>query len=107
MERCTFVNELAVPRRRREEFLEKWDRGASYVRAQPGLLWTSLHESVGGTGALTFFTIAVWESEAAFRAATSTDWWASYVRDFGFGDDAASFRASPRLCRTVRSGGPF
>ena len=107
MDRRTFVNKLTVPRTRRDEFLRKWDLGAEFVRSRPGLVWTSLHESVAGGDRATFFTIAVWESEADFRNAVSTDWWAGYVQDFGFGEGALDFQAAPDLCEVVRDGGPF
>ncbi|MCG8591612.1 MAG: antibiotic biosynthesis monooxygenase [Proteobacteria bacterium] len=107
MSQHTFVNKLSVPPSRRDEFLEKWDRGAEYVKNQPGLVWTSLHESVQTSDRLTFFTIAVWESANAFRNAVSSTWWQSFVDEFGFGDDPDGFRAAPDLCQVVRAGGPF
>ncbi len=69
---ATFVNALRVPLGCEAEFLEKWDRGAAYVRSQPGLIWTSLHRNLDTNGPFQFFTLAVWQSAETFRAATST-----------------------------------
>ena len=98
----TFVNALRVPPEREAEFLEKWDRGAAYVRAQPGLIWTSLHRNLNPEAPSQFFTIAAWESPAAFAAATFTEWWQRYVAEFGFSAEPGGFAASPALCEVVR-----
>ena len=103
----TFINALRVPSEREEEFLEKWDRGAEYVRSQPGLVWTSLHRANDPGGLFQYFTIAVWESGEDFRAATSTEWWQQYVADFGFSSSPSGFGATPNLCSVARAGGPF
>lgn len=103
----TFVNALRVPAEREAEFLEKWDRGAAYVRSRSGLVWTSLHRALDASGPFQFFTIAVWQSREAFEAATSTDWWRSYVSEFGFSASPTDFGASPALCGVARPGGPF
>lgn len=103
----TFINALRVPTDRTEEFLEKWDRGAAYMRAQPGLLWTSLHRNSDLTAPFQYFTIAGWESPETFRAAISTDWWREYVADFGFSSEPTGFGASPALCEIVRGAPPF
>lgn len=103
----TFINGLRVPEGREREFLEKWDRGAAYVRSQPGLVWTSLHRAEQPDGPFQFFTVAVWESKEAFAAATSSDWWRRYVEDFGFSASPDGFGATPALCTVARPGGPF
>ncbi len=103
----TFVNALRVPVERDEEFVTKWDRGAEYVRSQPGLVWTSLHRAVRPGAPFRYFTIAVWESREAFATATSTSWWRSYVADFGISDERSGFGVTPTVSDVVRSGGPF
>lgn len=103
----TFINALRVPRERDTEFLEKWDRGAEYVRSQPGLVWTSLHRALDPDGAFQYFTVAVWESQERFEAATSTAWWRAYVADFGLSRAPTGFGATPSVCEVARGGGPF
>ncbi len=103
----TFINAIRVPREREAEFLAKWDRGAEYVRGQPGLIWTSLQRALDPAGPFQYFTVAVWESEASFEAATSTSWWRAYVAEFGLSRDASGFGVTPVLCEVARSGGPF
>lgn len=99
----TFVNPLRVPPDREAEFLEKWDRGAAYVRERPGFVSTSLHRSLSPQSQFQFVTIAVWESADHFQQAQSTEWWRDFVADFGFGDGPADFGAAPMLCEVVRA----
>lgn len=103
----TFINGIRVPAERSEEFVRKWDRGADYVRSQPGLIWTSLHRALDPAGPFQYFTIASWESTAAFRAAISTDWWREYVADFGLSAEPTGFSVSPALCEIVRGAALF
>ena len=98
----TFINPLVVPAEREKEFLEKWDRGAEYVRGQPGFITTSLHRSVTDGSRFQYFTVARWESREAFSRATASAWWIQYVRDFGFSDEAGGFQAFPTVCEQVR-----
>ena len=103
----TFVNALRVPRERDAEFLEKWDRGAEYVRSCSGLVWTSLHRVLDRSAPFQYFTIAVWKSREEFAAATSTEWWRSYVSNFGFSSEPDAFGTTPSVCEVARPGGPF
>ena len=98
----TFINALRVPAGREAEFLEKWDRGAAYVRGCPGLIATSLHRSLNPDAPYRFFTVAKWESPQHFADATNTDWWREYVAAFGFGDGPDDFAALPTLCEPIR-----
>ena len=98
----TFINPLCVPFGREAEFIEKWDKGAGYVRGCDGFVSTSLHRSMGPQSRFQFFTVAVWESAEQFARATSTPWWRDYVAGFGFGDDPADLSAFPTVCEQVR-----
>ncbi len=42
----TFINALNVPPSREAEFLDKWDRGAGYMRGRDGFVSTSLHRAL-------------------------------------------------------------
>ena len=56
------VTEADVP-----ELLIAWEQDANWMKRQPGLLSTQLHQGIGGS--TTFLNYAVWESVAHFRAA--------------------------------------
>jgi len=104
----TFINALNVPPSREAEFLDKWDRGAGYMRGRDGFVSTSMHRSLpvrrGGSPSYRyqFFTVAVWESAGHLLRATATDWWRAFVADFGFGSDVEDFAASPHICEQLR-----
>jgi heme-degrading monooxygenase HmoA len=98
----TFINALNVDANDDAFFVEMWDEGANYVATQPGFVATSLHKSHFSGAAFQYFTVAVWESNAHFRAATSTDWWIAYRKRFGFDGDSPRFKATPSLCAIVR-----
>ena len=102
MTRVTFINPLRVPAAREDEFLEKWDRGADYVREREGFVSTSLHRSLDKNSRFQYFTVAVWESADHFYRAIASDWWREYVADFGFGPGPDDFAAHPTLCEQVR-----
>ena len=102
MQQITFINALTVPAEREAEFLQKWERGAAYVRACNGFVSTSLHRSLTPRSQFQFFTIAVWESAQQFHDAVASDWWQQYVSGFGFGDGATDFQAAPHVCELVR-----
>jgi heme-degrading monooxygenase HmoA len=98
----TFINALNVDAKDEVFFVEMWGEGARYVAAQPGFVATSLHKSRSADAAFQYFTVAVWESDAHFRAAISTDWWKAYRKRFGFDGDRPRFRATPALCDIVQ-----
>jgi heme-degrading monooxygenase HmoA len=102
MAQVTFINPLCVPEEREAEFLEKWDKGAAYVRERDGFVSTSLHKSLNPQSRFQFFTVAVWESAEQFYGATGTDWWREYTAGFGFGSGPSDFAAFPTLCTPVR-----
>jgi heme-degrading monooxygenase HmoA len=98
----TFINALNVPPSREAEFIEKWDRGAEYMRGRDGFVSTSLHRSLSPSYRYQYFTVAVWESADHLLRATATDWWRAFVADFGFGSDVEDFAASPHICEQLR-----
>ena len=102
MSQYTFINPLVVPAAREQEFLDKWDVGAAYVRGRDGFVSTSLHRSLNPNSRFQYFTVAVWQSPEHFYAAMSTEWWRDYVAEFGFGGGPNDFAADPTLCEVVR-----
>jgi len=97
----SFVNALQVPTGQEARFLLMWERGATYVSQQPGFIWTTLHRNMAANGLYQYYTVACWESQSAFQAATSTDWWKTYVQEFGFRDPESGLRAVPAVCEVV------
>lgn len=97
----TFINAMKVPESQDARFLKRWDEGAAYVATQSGFVSTSLHKNAHG-GPFQYYTVACWESETAFRAATSSQWWKAFTEEFGFGDEATGLVATPAVCEVVR-----
>jgi heme-degrading monooxygenase HmoA len=48
-------------------FLEAWQDDAVFMRQQPGFISTQLHRAIGESP--TYLNYAIWETNAAFRAA--------------------------------------
>jgi heme-degrading monooxygenase HmoA len=44
-----------------------WEKGATWMKKQPGFLWTQLHRAIGGS--CMFMNYALWDSVEDFRAA--------------------------------------
>lgn len=97
----TFINAMVVPEAQESRFLEYWDKGAAYVASQPGFISTSLHKNLH-RGAFQYYTVACWDSEEAFRTATSSEWWSDFTREFGFGNEVFGLEANPALCEVLR-----
>ena len=51
------------------DFLATWQEDAAFMKCQPGFISTQLHRALGENP--TYLNYAVWESNAAFRAAFS------------------------------------
>ena len=98
----TFINALNVPPSREAEFIEKWDRGAAYMRGRDGFVSTSLHRALSPNYRYQFFTVSMWETADHLLRATATDWWRAFVAGFGFGSDVEDFSASPHICEQLR-----
>lgn len=97
----TFINSMVVPEDQTSRFIEFWDRGAKYVSSCAGFRSTSLHRNVHD-GDHQFYTVACWDSEEAFKAATSSEWWSEFAKEFGFGNPLTGLVATPAICEVVR-----
>jgi heme-degrading monooxygenase HmoA len=65
------INAFEVPEGEDESFLVGWERGRDFLRTQTGYLSTRLHRSLSPDADFRFVNVALWESEQAFRDATS------------------------------------
>jgi heme oxygenase (mycobilin-producing) len=65
------INAFEVPSTADESFLAGWERAHDFLLSQPGYRSSQLHKSVELGADFRYVNIAVWDSEDAFRAATS------------------------------------
>jgi heme oxygenase (mycobilin-producing) len=65
------INAFEVPGGKDESFLASWERAHDFLLSQPGYRSSQLHRSVEPGADFRYVNVAVWDSEAAFRAATS------------------------------------
>ncbi len=61
------VNVFTLDKADEPAFVEVWKDDAAFMKRQPGFISTQLHRAVGQSP--TYLNYAVWESNAAFRAA--------------------------------------
>jgi len=65
------INAFEVPSGADESFLAGWERAHDFLLSQPGYRSSQLHKSVELGADFRYVNVAVWESEDAFRTATS------------------------------------
>src|SRR5438477_12945113 len=65
------INAFEVPSGADESFLAGWERAHDFLLGQPGYRSSQLHKSVELGADFRYVNVAVWDSEDAFRAATS------------------------------------
>lgn len=63
------VNLFTLDKADEPGFLKIWQDDAAFMQRQPGFISTQLHRAIGDSP--TYLNYAVWESNAAFRAAFS------------------------------------
>ncbi|AZG78902.1 antibiotic biosynthesis monooxygenase family protein [Methylocystis rosea] len=63
------VNIFTLDKADEPGFLKTWQDDAAFMKRQPGFISTQLHRALGENP--TYLNYAVWESNAAFRAAFS------------------------------------
>lgn len=61
------VNVFTLDKADEPAFLQVWQEDAAFMKHQPGFISTQLHRAIGESP--TYLNYAVWESNAAFRAA--------------------------------------
>ena len=75
-------------------FLEAWQNDAVFMRQQPGFISTQLHRAIGESP--TYLNYAIWETNAAFRAAFTHPTFRTKLSAY-----PASAVASPHLFQKV------
>jgi heme-degrading monooxygenase HmoA len=70
-EPVVLINAFEVPEGEDDAFLHGWERTRDFLRTQEGYLSTKLHRSISTAADFRFVNVALWQSEQAFRAATS------------------------------------
>ena len=65
------INAFEVPSGEDESFLVSWERAHDFLLGQPGYRSSQLHKSTETSADFRYVNVAVWDSEDAFRAATS------------------------------------
>ncbi len=70
-EPVVLINAFEVPEGEDEAFLEGWERTREFLSTQKGYVSTRLHRSLSPDADFRFVNVALWESEQAFRDATS------------------------------------
>jgi heme-degrading monooxygenase HmoA len=75
----TLINSFQVAPGRDAAFRGLWGETSRYFIARPGFVSLRLHRAVNDDAPYRWVNVAVWESEAAFRAAHGTDEFRSLV----------------------------
>lgn len=92
------VNVFTLDRSDEADFLKIWQEDAAFMKRQPGFISTQLHRAIGDSP--TYLNYAVWESNAAFRAAFTHPEFLAKLSAY-----PASAVASPHLFQKVAAPG--
>jgi heme oxygenase (mycobilin-producing) len=65
------INAFEVPSGEDQSFLAGWEQAHDFLLGQPGYRSSQLHKSTESSADFRYVNVAVWDSEDAFRAATS------------------------------------
>jgi heme-degrading monooxygenase HmoA len=96
-EPVVLINSFEVAAADAAPFITAWERARDYLRAQPGYIDTTLHQSLGPDAEFQFVNVAHWRSVEDFTAAT---------RSPSFGAAAAGlagYPSHPALYRPART----
>ncbi len=93
----TLINSFVVPEGRDDAFVELWTETSRYFRAQPGFVSLRLHRAVSADAQHRFVNVAVWESDAHYRAPHQTEEFVRLVTQ----DAWREFPSSPALYEVV------
>jgi heme-degrading monooxygenase HmoA len=88
------VNTFTLDKADEPDFLKIWQDDAAFMKRQPGFISTQLHRALGENP--TYLNYAVWESNAAFRAAFSNPDFQAKLADY-----PSSAVVSPHLFQKV------
>jgi heme-degrading monooxygenase HmoA len=93
----TLINSFVVLEGRDDAFIELWTETSRYFRAQPGFVSLRLHRAVSPDAQHRFVNVAVWESDAHYRAPHQTEEFVRLVTQ----DAWREFPSSPVLYEVV------
>ncbi len=65
------ISAFEVPSSEDQSFLAGWERAHDFLLGQPGYRSSQLHKSMETSADFRYVNVSVWDSEEAFRAATS------------------------------------
>ena len=82
----TLINSFHVAPGRDTAFRALWGETSRYFIARPGFVSLRLHRAVNDDAPYRWVNVAVWESEAAFRAAHGTDQFRTLVTSPGWSE---------------------
>jgi heme-degrading monooxygenase HmoA len=88
------VNLFTLDKADEAAMLKAWTDDAQFMRRQPGFISTQLHRAIGD--GCTYLNYAIWESNAAFRAAFTNPEFQSKLSQYPW-----SAIASPHLFQKV------
>jgi heme-degrading monooxygenase HmoA len=88
------INPFTLEKADEQTFLRVWQDDAAFMKRQPGFISTQLHRAIGESP--TYLNYAVWESNAAFRAAFTNPEFLAKLSDY-----PSSIVASPHLFQKV------
>lgn len=92
------VNVFTLDKADEPAFLQVWQEDAAFMKRQPGFISTQLHRAIGESP--TYLNYAVWESNAAFRAAFTHPDFVAKLSSY-----PASAIAAPHLFQKVAAPG--
>ena len=92
MDHVTLINPFEVPVGREDEFVQRWNQAADYLRQQEGFISTRLHQSLDPQAAFRFVNVAVWESAEHFQRALSTPEFQELTQGMSFSGRPALYR---------------
>lgn len=92
------VNPFRLDQADEQTFLKIWQDDAAFMKRQPGFISTQLHRAIGKNP--TYLNYAIWETNAAFRAAFSHPDFQAKLASY-----PASAVASPHLFQKVAVSG--
>ena len=97
----TLINSFQVAPGRDDTFHALWQRTSRYFTRQPGFASLRLHRAVSHDAPYRWVNVATWDSEVAFRAASTTDEFRAVVTAPGWDE----FPSTPVLFQVVTSHG--
>jgi heme-degrading monooxygenase HmoA len=88
----TLINPFEVPTGNEDQFVERWQQAANYLRQREGFISTQLHQSLDPAAAFQFINVAKWESAEHFQQAMSEPGFQELAQGMPFSGYPALYR---------------